>query len=1458
MRRAKTPRANGAVCVVGIGASAGGLEAINAFLRAMRADSGLAFVIVQHADPAQKSLATEIFSKRTAMPVTEAADGVKLEANRVYITPAGRQTTIENGVLHVAKLGDPRGRRLLIDHFFRSLGEDMKQRAIGVILSGSGSDGALGLRSIVTNGGVIFVQDPESAQFDGMPSSAIATGLVTQILAVEKMPEALLAYARHPYTTSRPLAAHTAENMALHSMLESLRALHGYNFAGYKHDLLVRRIHQRMRLLRIERLTDYAAMLRKDTEEVGLLYKDLLICVTEFFRDAAAWKVIKHEVITPLVEAKAEGEPIRAWVAGAATGEEAYSLAMILIEELGEKKKRCPVRVFATDSNEDALEFARAGIYPMGITAHVTPERLRRFFVEIKGEHQYQISRELRDHVVFGEHNLFADPPFSRMDLVTCRNLLIYLNPDVRRHVMSRLHFALKPGGHLFLGPAESTGMHSDLFRVVQRKWRIYQRSGVTPRDEIDWRWKLGEARAAPAVQAQRAPLRVTRLAGLVQRLLIDRFAPAAVAVNARNEILHFCGPTENYLAQPRGAPTQDLITLVGEGLRKHLRTALRRVAATGLGTSIKQVHMRRRGALVPVKITIVPVGAGEDAERVMLVVFEEQRTGGPLPRGAQARETQARDQLEDELRTTKDELQNSIERLETANEELHLSHEEVVSANEELQSMNEELESSKEEELQSLNEELSTVNQQLHNKVSELEIVNNDLRNLLSSSNVATLCLDRDLRIKWFTPGMRALLNVVPSDTGRRIDDLRSVLALESLARDATAMLETLQPVQNEVPDEKGRWFIRRVMPYRTDDERIDGVVVTFVDITGLKLAQEELRQREALLRMTLLGGSLGAWTQNLRTGKVDWDDALRGVLGLPADGTRGEVVLLSTTHPEDRERLMRARERAIAECGDLDIQHRIVRADGSTGWVLTRAKVVCDQAGAPLWLNGVCTDITPHVLLQQTSLRWQGLFDSAGFGLAQLDVSEKFIAANSAFLQKHGWSSEELVGKPLAILYPDELHKELHGHIQAAAESGNAVFESTHLRKDRMTFPVLVELTAIRDSKGKLASWVLYTRDISKRKRHEQELLESGSWIRAIIDNAVDGIITIDEQGTITTCNAAAERMFGYESAEMIGSNVKMLMPAPYHDEYDTYIEHYIRTGERKIIGIGREASGRCKDGTVFPLELSVSEIQHSGRKAYTGIVRDVSERKEAVEQLREINVTLDQRVRERTEQLQTMVAEVTAAEERERRAVAQDLHDGLAQMLSMVSVRLETLIKDGAGDGWREHLSDIRDLVSEANTSVRSLALQLSPPVLYQLGLIPALDWLGDEMQRLYGLKVTMNDDGEPKPLRQVERAILFRAVRELLVNIAKHARVSEAHIATERRDNHLTITVRDKGVGFQPETVLGGANRTLGLFSVHERLAFVGGSVDFISGNGEGTTVRLTAPLETRLEGDVKTR
>ena len=1075
-------------CIAALGASTGGMEALYHFFHAMPANTGVAFVVVQHLDPRHVSLTADLLAKHTAMPVTAATEGARIMPNHVYTAPSDQVLTLHRGRLRLAPRLDKGRLWLPIDRFFESLADDAGARAIGVVLSGAGSDGTLGAKTIAAAGGMVLVQEPASAGNDGMPRSAIATGSANHVLPVGRMPAVIATYARHPYVSGEQAQNSVeSDDRAIGLLMKLVQARRGYDFSVYKRSTLLRRVDRRMGLHGIRRRDAYVMLLRRDELELDALFRDLLIGVTEFFRDAEAWVMLDNEVIKPLVAEREEGEPIRIWVPGCSTGEEAYTLAMLVLSRLRRARKHCPVQVFATDTNHDALEVGRLGRYPLGITAHVPATYLRRYFNRSEDRQHFVVSDELRSAVVFGLQNLFADPPFGRVDLISCRNVLIYLEPEVQKRVVSMFHFALRKDAHLLLGSAESNGGRDDLFRPVSKKWRLYRREGRARVEALSLSPQLAEvSRPSTLTLPERMVSPGGQAALAAQKLILDRFAPAAILINSQCEALYFCGPTDEYLMRQRGTPTLDLLAMVREGLRSRLQGAVREAVTQDLQVVATGAHMKRGEAFVPVQITVAPVRDG-DLGRVFLVVFQPDLKPPLIPIDKSAEGVLVR-HLEEELQVTRDELQGTVERFEATHENLRLSNEEVITTNEELRSLNEELESSKEE-LQSLNEELTTVNQQLENKLRELEMAHNDLNNLLNNSDIATICLDQALRIKWFAPATQKQFNFIAGDIGRPVSDIASAVGDSSLLQAARAVLAQRAVPDQEFQRESGRWYMRRALPYVAEGNQISGVIVNYTDIT-------EYRQA---------------------------------------------------------------------------------------------------------------------------------------------------------------------------------------------------------------------------------------------------------------------------------------------------------------HD-------------------------------------------------AVTATRRDLSASLEMTAKLRALSVAL------------------ALAEERERRTLARDLHDDLGQLLAVIGVKAAMVQREKMPAALKRSVSDCAAAVDLANQKLRAMALQLNPPMLDQLGLVSALQWLVDELGRSHELDVLIQDDGLPKPLDAAVSTTLFRAVRDLLANVARHAKVRRATITLVRTPaGQLQVTVSDVGAGFDAAAVLPGLDKlsldgsaASGLLGMRERLGFLGGELLVESAPGRGTSVAIRVPLLPEPPAAKKTR
>ena len=842
--------------VVGVGASAGGLEAYTELLEALPPDGGMAFVLIQHLPPQHDSMLVELLSKRTAMPVVQVEDGMRIEADAVYVIRPGHTLTMADGLLRLGESLAKPGHGRPVDDFFKSLAEEQRERAICVILSGMGSNGTAGAQEVKAVGGLCIAQEPESAKYPSMPRSLIDAGLADFVLRTDEMPAVLKQYATHPYAagTSDPARLARRERQALAEVLTLLRTRAGHDFNGYKKGTVVRRVQRRMGLGQHERVSDYARVLRQNHAEVLALADDLQIHVTGFFRDPEAWEMLREKVIEPLVAGRDADAPIRAWITACSSGEEAYTLGILLLEAAERAGKTFDIKIFATDTAERSLSHARGGVFPGGISSEVAPERLERYFDYQDGV--YVVKKELRELVVFAPQNVLQDPPFSRLDVVTCRNLLIYLEPEVQRRVLALLHFGLREGGALLLGTSETTGAVDDGFEPISKKWRLYRRVGPTRHGMVEFPLprsltppEPGRPGRAPVVR----PVPRAGVAQLAQHALLERHTPAAVVVDRLGQIAYYHGDTARFLDQPRGEPTRELLVLAHKGVRGALRTAMHKAIVQGVAARVADGLVETDRGRCRVEVTVAPLDQ-RPGNGHFLVSFAER----PEPPPAQGEAGEAGDdaaearRLRDELARVRDELQSTVEELQTSNEEMKASNEEITSVNEELQSANEEMETSKEE-LQSLNEELATVNAQLRAKMEELERTSSDLASLLSSTAIATIFLDTQYRIRRFTPPALELLELIPGDVGRPMDDLARKFDDPDLMGDARAVLDKLVPVEREVAGEGGRWFLRKVLPYRTLDNRINGVVITFVDVTHRRAAEQALRHSETRLKAIL-----------------------------------------------------------------------------------------------------------------------------------------------------------------------------------------------------------------------------------------------------------------------------------------------------------------------------------------------------------------------------------------------------------------------------------------------------------------------------------------------------------------------------------------------------------------------------------------------------------------------------
>jgi len=858
-RRRKTAakvasKASATFPIVGIGASAGGLEALEQFLARVPPGSGMAFVIVQHLDPTRKGIMPELLQRATGMKVIQVKNRTPVREDCVYVIPPNKDMSILHGVLHLLAPASPRGLRLPIDIFLRSLALDQQERSVGVILSGMGSDGTLGLRAIKEKAGVALVQEPATAKFDSMPRSAIDAGLADIVAPAGELPGKIFAYLqRKPLIVRTELVMEDKTQSALEKVIVLLRDHTGNDFSLYKRNTLYRRIERRMGIHQITKMARYVRYLQENSQELDLLFKELLIGVTNFFRDPAVWEELRTQVIPALLASRSPGHALRAWVPGCSTGEEAYTLAMVFREAVEALKPKASffLQIFATDLDRDAIDKARHGVFPPNITTDVSAERLKRFFT--KEDHGYRVRREIREMVIFAPQNIIMDPPFTKLDLLSCRNLLIYLTAEVQKKLMPLFHYSLTPGGLLLLGSAETVGSSTDLFASVSANARIFKRTETVQRPvqvEFPASFKVGKPFGPESAQPAKPS---ASLQSLADQLILRSYAPPTVLTNDKGDIFYISGRTGKYLEPAAGKANWNLFAMAREGLRYELAAAFPKALKQKESVLLHALKVGTDGGTQCVDVSVQRLDEPGPLHGLVIIVFTDVAMAVTTHTSKTPAQNARLTASERELQRVRAEARITHEEMQTSQEEIRSANEELQSTNEELQSTNEELTTSKEE-MQSLNEELQTVNAELQAKLQELSSSSNDMKNLLDSTDIAMLFLDRHLNVRRFTHQATKIIKLIPSDVGRPITDLVSNLDDPALSADAREVLRSLVPKEKPVSTPDGRWFSVRIMPYRTLDDRIDGVVITFADITVAKTLEAELREKQAALEQRVV----------------------------------------------------------------------------------------------------------------------------------------------------------------------------------------------------------------------------------------------------------------------------------------------------------------------------------------------------------------------------------------------------------------------------------------------------------------------------------------------------------------------------------------------------------------------------------------------------------------------------
>ncbi|WP_437642546.1 CheR family methyltransferase [Sorangium sp. So ce854] len=1078
LRRA--PLADG--LVVAFGASTGGLDAFRTFLSAMPPDSGLAFVLA-HMDPHQASVMPQLLGPHTAMRVQEAADGMSIAPDHVYVTPPNAMATVHDGVFRLSKLAEPREQRAAMDALFRTLAEDSKQRAVAVVLSGSGHDGAIGLKAVREHGGLTIAQHPATAHTPEMPRHAIATGLVHHVLAVRDMPAALLEHARRLLVEGdrgrlleEEIAARLPEICAL--LLERT----GHDFRQYKRTTLLRRVQHRAREQRATSGADYVALLRREGDEPAQLVRDLLIGVTEFFRDPDTFEVVRQELVPALFADRGADRQLRVWVPGCATGEEVYTIAMLLSEHIASLPAAPRVQIFGTDVDDQAIEIARRGRYPEEATQHVSPERLARFFVAEEGGAR-SVAKEIRDLCIFSRHDLVQDPPFSRLDLISCRNVLIYLEGELQRRVLGVFHYALVEGGYLLLGPSESVSQRSELFRAVDGKRRIFQkkRGALHAPARPPFVERNGAERRAG--EASRGPWPPDQsIERTIERRLLERYGPPCVVVNEQGDIVYLSGETGKYLAPSTGALDVNVSSMVLRALRPEVRSAVHRAVRMREQVVHENIAVETIAGTQRLNLVVRPLGDLEDELGLFVVLFDELRPAaqGEAPTPGPRRESASLiDQLEHELKATREHLQTAIEELETSNEELKSSNEELLSMNEELQSLNQEFEA--------LNAELKT-------KIEQLDAANSDLQNLLLSTQIPTVFLDEELRIRRFTPAATEVFRLIEGDVGRPILDIAARFDASSLVPDAREVLRTLAPREREVHVDDGQCcYMMRILPYRTLANVISGVVVTLVDVTSLKEAELHRGRLAAIVasaEQAILGATVGGAI-------TTWNAAAERMFGYSEREALDRPVHVLVA-PERADELRAVFERVVhGERVDPIETVGVARGGGRVDVSINLAPIH-DAAGKIIGASAMVNDITQRKraeeALRASEEDFRSIFESAVVGKVQCEPETgRFVRVNRRFAGMLGHDVAELLGKSFhEVTAPEDLDRAsaLYGRL-LRGEINDFALEMRHVTKDGGRLWASVTVTAMRDGGGRVLRTMAVVQDITQRKQVEVDLI-------------------------------------------------------------------------------------------------------------------------------------------------------------------------------------------------------------------------------------------------------------------------------------------------------------------------------------------------------------------------------
>lgn len=1501
------------ISVVGIGASAGGLKAIQGLMSQLPNDSRLSFVIVMHLSPEYESNLAAILQRTTKMPVIQVTEEVGVKPNHVYVIPPNRHLAMNDGKLVLSEPQQKPGRRVAIDLFFRTLAEHWGQRAVSITLSGGDSDGVIGVKHIKAQGGLTIAQDPGEAEHDSMPRSAIETGMVDWILPVSAIPAKLIEYVRNeqrmklppedgpadlgPNAEPLPGGAVVAkktegaeDESALQQTLTFLRDQTGHDFSHYKRGTVLRRIARRMQVNSLDSVPAYLEYLRTHADEAPALLRDLLIGVTHFFRDQDAFASLEANV-PQLFAGKNGADQVRVWAPGCSTGEEAYTIAMLLCECATSLDHPPSLQVFATDIDESAIADAREGFYPLTIEADVSQERLRRFFSNYN--RGYRVKKDIRELILFASHDLLRDPPFSRLDLVICRNLLIYLKPDAQHRVLDIFHFALRPGGLLFLGGSEHVDEGHTLFAPINKKQRIHVRrtvprpEGVTvsvplaamlrrslpqtvlPRDIVPLVFsKTTERLGTPLQGAEPEEARARSLSEL-HLALVERYAPPSVIVDENNRIVHLSEGAGRFLQFAGGEPSKSLLKVVLPALRIETRTALFRASQSNENITISGLSVDLDGERRTIDLHVRPAHDSGSGNDYFLVLFEERTTTqakGEIP----VRYEEAVPHLERELEETRMQLSATVEQYEASTEELKASNEELQAMNEELRSTTEELETGREE-LQSVNEELSTVNQELKTSVEDLARSNSDLQNLIASTDIGTIFLNRELRIKRFTPRIQELFNVLASDVGRPLSDLTRKIDYASLPQDAERVLRDLIPVECEVRHEGGQYFLVRIVPYRTGEDRIDGVVLNFVDITKRKEAEEELRaaarareQQARLFDTTLSSIADFAYTFDQEGRFIFANRPLADLLERTPEEMVGKN-FFDLGYPNELAGKLQEQIRTVFETKEIVRDETpFTNLSGSTGFYEYIFRPVLNREGTVDTVVGSTRDVTERKKAEQalaeSETRFREFAENSAAVFWIIDAaSKKLEYLNPAYEQIWGEARKVAMGdlgRWKELLHPDDRAR-VEDTLQHLLTGKRATIEYRIIR------PHDGEMRWIRDAgfpiydeKGVLTRVAGVARDVSAEKESEKSLLVTQERFRLLVEGAPEyAMFIIDLENRISYWSAGAERIFGWAAEEAVGQPGNLIFTPE-----DRAIGR--ETKEIEIAARDGVASDRRwhmrKDGSRVWVDGVMRRLADGNGtlRGFAKIARDATERREAEEKLEKSHLDLERRVKNRTADLTAtnrklqaeierrvkLEQEILQISEREQRRIGQDLHDSLCQELAAAAFFLQSTAKK-LGPTHRKESDVLTEAAQIVNANVglaRDLARGLHPVELSASGLRNALSELAYRINQNMPCRFHC-----PRPVRVQDEILalnFYRIAQEAAANAVQHAKPKEITISLTRDRQGITLAVRDNGKGM----AVTAGNERMGLHIMKYRADAIGGHLTVDSKPNEGTTVSCRVP------------